>query len=113
MAAAVALGAAPAVASEGFRQVTDPREFVALVAGRALTTLGVRLSVTADGRIAGRAFGREVTGAWRWQERYFCREMRAGVATVPDNCQAVLLRGDTLRFISDRGTGEIADLRLR
>lgn len=106
------LVATPA-AAEGFRPVTDAREFASLVAGRALTRLGVSLKVLPDGRIQGRAFGRDVTGEWRWQGGFFCRVMRAGSTVVPDDCQAVLRRGDTLRFVAERGAGQYADLRLR
>ena len=114
-AAALALAvtvAAPAKASE-FRQVTNPQEFVSLIAGKALTRFGIRLEVAPDGRIAGSAFGRQVVGQWNWNGSYFCREMQAGSTEIPANCQAVLVSGDTVRFISDQGQGEYADLRLR
>jgi hypothetical protein len=102
---------APAVA-EGFKQVTDRSSFVSLIQGRDLTRLGVRLFVTASGGIGGRAFGRSVDGTWTWRDGYFCREIIAGSTTVPMNCQMVLRAGETLRFVSDRGRGEYADLRL-
>lgn len=107
------LSAEAALASEAFRPVTSRSEFLDLVSGRALTRLGVRLSVLPDGKIEGRAFGFNVSGEWRWQDGFFCRAMRAGSETIPDNCQQVLRNGDTLRFVSDRGTGAFADLRLR
>ncbi len=114
-AAALALAvavAAPAGASE-FRQVTNPQEFVSLIGGKALTRLGIRLEVSPEGEITGRAFGRQVTGQWNWNGSYFCRVMYAGSTEIPANCQAVLVSGDTVRFISDQGQGEYADLRLR
>lgn len=108
----IALALAQPVAADTFRQVTSRSSFVDLVNDRDLTRLGVRLNVTADGGIDGRAFGRDVDGRWVWRDGYFCREISAGSYKLPMNCQAVLLAGRTLRFVSDQGRGDSADLRL-
>jgi|TARA_R110000851_G_scaffold158208_3_gene301198 hypothetical protein len=104
--------AAPATA-EGFAAVTKRDRFVSLIEGRDLTRFGITLNVTSDGQIKGRAFGRDVTGAWRWNGDYFCRDLYWGKMDLGPNCQAVRLNGDTIRFISDQGTGQFADLYLR
>lgn len=103
--------AGPAIA-EGFRKIEDRGGFVNLVKDRELRRLGVRLKVTDDGRILGRAFGQNVTGAWRWDGGYFCRDLEWGGDPLESNCQLVQIDGNTLRFTSDRGSGEYADLRL-
>jgi len=105
--------AAPVVAHAEFAQVTERERFVSLIEGRDLTRFGIRLEVTPDGQIQGRAFGRDVTGAWRWAQGYFCRDLYWGSMELGANCQAVRQSGDTLRFISDQGTGRYADLYLR
>ena len=87
--------------------------FVSLMDGRELTRFGIKLIVTPDGKIDGRAFGRNVTGAWRWQSGYFCRDLYWGQRDLGPNCQAVKVQGRTVRFISDQGSGEFADLVLR
>lgn len=102
----------PAMA-EGFAPVTDRERFVSLIEGRDLTRLGITLNVTPDGQIRGRAFGRDVTGAWRWNGGYFCRDLYWGEMDLGPNCQAVRIQGNTVRFISDQGAGQFADLRLR
>jgi len=104
--------AGPALA-EGFTRVTDRDTFVSLMKGRELTRFGITLRVTPDGRIGGRAFGREVSGAWRWRQGYFCRDLSWGRTDLGPNCQAVRVQGRTVRFVSDRGEGQYADLRLR
>ena len=111
----VALGllVAPVAAQAEFAPVSERARFVSLIEGKDLTRFGIRLEVTPDGRIRGRAFGRDVTGAWRWAEGYFCRDLYWGRMELGSNCQAVRRRGDTLRFISDQGTGRYADLYLR
>jgi len=108
--AVLILSAAPALA---FERVTDRSAFVGLVEGRTLTSLGVSLRVLADGKIAGRAFGSDVTGTWDWRDGLFCRAMAAGSRSFPLNCQVVELDGTTLRFIADEGQGDRADLRIR
>lgn len=104
--------AAPAMA-ESFAPVTKRDRFVSLIEGRDLTRFGITLNVTSDGQIKGRAFGRDVTGAWRWNGDYFCRDLYWGSMDLGPNCQAVRVQGNTLRFISDQGAGQFADLSLR
>lgn len=104
---------APFAHADGFDVVQDEEQFVKLIAGKALTRLGIRLNVDPQGRITGRAFGREVTGQWDWNGGYFCRDLNYGEDPLEFNCQMVKVRGNTVRFISDRGEGIYADLRLR
>jgi len=110
---AIALAiAAPALAEE-FSIVTSRDAFVALVKGREINRFGIRLTVTPEGQIAGRAFGGKVTGAWDWNGGYFCRDLFYAGNDLGFNCQLVQVDGDRIRFTSDRGTGMYADMRLR
>ena len=95
-----------------FQQIAEKDDFLDAVSDRDLTRLGVRLTVTPGGDIRGRAFGRDVTGNWRWEGNYFCRELYFGSDPLEPNCQLVARNGDTLRFVSDRGQGRSADLNL-
>lgn len=106
-----ALAAAPAAAE--FMPVRDGKTFSGLVAGRELTRFGVRLTLTPKGDITGRAFGRQVTGAWAWKDGYFCREMAWGSTEFAYNCQTVAREGAALRFTADKGQGDVADLTLK
>lgn len=108
----VLVWALPAAADE-FDQISSEQAFVSLVEGRKLVRFGIDLDVTSEGKIVGRAFGREVTGQWDWKSGYFCRDLYWGSRDLGANCQAVRVQGDTIRFVSDQGTGRHADLRLR
>lgn len=99
--------------ADGFKQINSENTFKSLMNGRELTRFGINLVVTPDGRIDGKAFGRSVTGAWRWQGGYFCRDLFWGKRDLGANCQMVKLQGRTIRFISDKGAGEFADLQLK
>ncbi len=106
------LAASPALAE--FQRVTERDRFVSLVEDRDLTRLGIRLKVSGDGRILGRAFGQRVTGDWAWDGGYFCRDLYVNDDMLdPQNCQKVEVRGNTLRFTSDKGAGDHADLRIK
>ncbi len=104
--------ASPAMA-EDFTRIADRGAFVNLVGGKSLTSLGVSLKVSASGTISGRAFGSNVSGSWTWSGGYFCRTLQAGGRVFARNCQLVQTRGNRLRFIADKGTGQTADLRIR
>ena len=98
--------------AEGFNVVDSADRFVSLVTGRELRRLGIRLTVTPEGQITGRAFGSPVTGAWTWDGGYFCRDLNWGGDDLGYNCQLVEENGNTLRFTTDRGAGIFADLTL-
>lgn len=102
----------PALA-ETFTRITDKAQFVAAVQGRNLTSTAVRLNVKPDGRIEGRAFGFAVTGTWSWQDGYFCRTLDTATQDFPMNCQQVETDGTSIRFTADKGTGDVANLRIR
>jgi len=107
------LTALPAAAAD-FQRVQDRDNFVSLVKDRALTRFGIRLRVSQNGEITGRAFGKDISGDWTWDRGFFCRDLFAdGDVLDIENCQTVQVRGNTLRFTSDRGQGDSADLRLR
>lgn len=111
--AAAALAAAWPATGGAFETITSRDAFVDLVDGRQLTRTGIALTVDTAGEIAGRAFGARVSGAWRWEDGFFCRTLYLGRRDLGANCQLVEARGDTLRFTLDRGAGDFADLRLR
>ena len=98
--------------AEEFRVVDSDTRFVALVEGRELRRLGIRLTVTPTGEIQGRAFGGPVTGQWRWENGYFCRDLFWNDTDLGYNCQLVQENGQTLRLTSDQGAGMFADLTL-
>lgn len=109
----LALFATPRPAqAEEFRVVESDAQFVALVEGRELRRLGIRLTVTPSGEIQGRAFGGPVTGQWRWENGYFCRDLFWNDTDLGYNCQLVQENGTALRFTSDQGAGMFADLTL-
>ena len=108
---------APAVA-EQFTPIPDENAFLSTVAGKDLRLKGygpivVRLTVQPDGEITGRGLGGDVTGAWRWQDGLFCRDLNWGGSDLGQNCQAVLVQGQTVRFVSDAGKGDYADFALQ
>ena len=96
-----------------FQRVGDRDTFVRIVSQGELKRFGIKLEVRPDGRIGGRAFGRKVTGAWQWRDGFFCRELFWGAWEVGANCQEVKVSGKMVRFTSDRGAGDFADLQLQ
>ncbi|SDY20542.1 dihydrodipicolinate reductase [Citreimonas salinaria] len=105
------LAALPARAE--FATVQDRATFLDLVAGRTLSRPMVTLKVTPDGAISGQGALWQVTGAWTWREGYFCRDLNWGGDALGYDCQVVLARGDTIRFVAERGRGDQAEFKLR
>lgn len=87
-------------------------EFVSYVQGKTLTRPLIKLTVSKDGRIAGRGARWDVEGNWRWKDGYFCRDLYWGGDALGYNCQEVRANGDRIKFTSDRGAGQSATFRL-
>ena len=87
---------------------------MSIIKHKDLTRSGVRLKITDRGEIVGCVFGRKVTGDWSWRDGYCCRDLFVGGNELDaNNCQLVQVKGDTVRFTSDKGAGDSADLRLK
>lgn len=111
---ALTFGLAATVAqADSFQPVRDRAGFERAVVGKKLTALGVSLVVAPNGQISGRAFGKAVTGTWAWKGGYFCRDLNHGTKKLAYNCQAVGLTGQKIRFVSDKGRGQQAVLKIR
>ena len=90
--------------NEGGTLAVDRPNHPRLIAALLLAAIG--------GYFAGRAFGGPVTGQWRWENGYFCRDLFWNDTDLGYNCQLVQENGPTLRFTSDQGAGMFADLTL-
>ena len=103
------------IAAQAFERVSERNTFLSLISGKSLSNrlLGVTLQVFPDGDISGRALGWDITGAWTWENGYFCRNMAWGDDPIPYNCQLVEAQGNEMRFTSDQGTGDTASFKLR
>lgn len=99
--------------SDAFERVSDRSTFVTIMEQGTLNRFGITLNVEPDGRITGKAFGRNVTGAWDWRDGYFCRDLNWGNTSLEANCQEVKVSGRMVRFTSDQGKGAFADLQLK
>lgn len=99
--------------AEGFERIKEERSFASLMKDRDLKRFGIRIQVQDNGQIQGRAFGQSVTGAWDWSGGFFCRDLFLGGKELDvGNCQLVEVLGNTIRFTSDKGRGDSADLRI-
>ncbi len=107
----LSLAAGPALAE--FQKISSATQFTQIVTGKTLTRPLVSLTVTPEGAIAGTGASWEVTGEWRWQDGYFCRDLFWGGMDLGFNCQEVQVSQDRIRFTSDRGQGQSAVFRLR
>ena len=93
--------------------ITTSNEFIELVTDKNLTRPFITLKVSSDGKIRGKGALSKITGAWLWEDGYFCRDLRWGRRDLKYNCQRVTRDGSKLTFTSDRGAGDSASFTLR
>ena len=102
--------------AETYAPIKDEQAFLKLVKGRDLRIglYDLTLTVAPDGQIAGSALGWGISGSWRWDDGYFCRQIDWSGYAVEDNCQLVEVLGtEKLRFTTDQGAGDSATFKLR
>jgi len=93
--------------------IKDKNTFIAAVKDKTLKRPLIRLEVTEDGKITGRAAMLRVTGQWTWENSYFCRDLFWGSRNLGYNCQQVSRSGKKIRFTSDKGEGDFADFTVK
>ena len=93
--------------------IKDKNAFITAVKDKTLKRPLIRLEVTEDGKITGRAAMLSVTGQWTWENSYFCRDLFWGSRNLGYNCQQVSRSGKKIRFTSDKGEGDFADFTLK
>ena len=93
--------------------IKDKNTFIAAVKDKTLKRPLIRLEVTEDGKITGRAAMLSVTGQWTWENSYFCRDLFWGSRNLGYNCQQVSRSGKKIRFTSDKGEGDFADFTVK
>lgn len=93
--------------------IKDKNTFIAAIKDKTLKRPLIRLEVTEDGKITGRAAMLSVTGQWTWEKSYFCRDLFWGSRNLGYNCQQVSRSGKKIRFTSDEGEGDFADFTVK
>ena len=93
--------------------IKDKNTFIAAIKDKTLKRPLIRLEVTEDGKIIGRAAMLSVTGQWTWENSYFCRDLFWGSRNLGYNCQQVSRSGKKIRFTSDKGEGDFADFTVK
>ncbi len=112
--AAIAVFVVSSPAWADLKKIDSQQEFVSLIENKTLTRPLIKLTVSPDGRIAGRGARWDVEGSWSWQDGYFCRDLFWGGDALGYNCQEVQATQDgRIKFTSDRGRGDSATFRLR
>ena len=104
------------VRADNFTPIRDLPAFLKLVEGRDLriALYNLTLNLSADGKITGSALGWGITGAWVWNDGYFCRNMDWSGYAIDQDCQLVEALGtQKMRFTVDQGAGDSATFKLR
>ena len=96
----------------GEKRVTTRKAFRNLVVGRTFSNDLGSGKCLADGTMTGEFGGRRLTGYWHWEDRFFCRNIRVGTEYLGSDCQIVLISGDELTVVRNRGKGEKVTYRL-
>ena len=103
------------VSAQAGERILDRLTLLDMVSQKVLILrlFGIKLKIMEDGRIEGKAMGRDVVGDWEWQDGFFCRSMFWGERDIGYNCQEVSINNKKIKFISDRGLGASAKFLIK
>lgn len=103
--------ATPALAD--FKRITKENDFRAQVVGKVYTNNnGDWFRWNADGSISGALKNKQsFTGAWNWQRKFLCRNIRVGSKELGTDCQVIRVDGTTVQLIRKKGKGKTVLLR--
>ena len=103
------------VSAQAGERIFDRSTLLDMVSQKVLILrlFGIKLKIMEDGRIEGKAMGRDVVGDWEWQDGFFCRSMFWGERDIGYNCQEVSINNKKIKFISDRGLGASAKFLIK
>ena len=103
------------VSAQAGERILDRSTLLDMVSQKVLILrlFGIKLKIMEDGRIEGKAMGRDVVGDWEWQDGFFCRSMFWGERDVGYNCQEVSIKNKKIKFTSDRGLGASAKFLIK
>ncbi|WP_306151129.1 hypothetical protein [Roseovarius sp. MMSF_3281] len=104
-AASICIAANTALAQD-FKRIKTKSEYTSQVAGKRLVADFGWVKATADGGITGQVNGQPASGNWTWNRGFWCRDITFGDTTLPRNCQAIFVKGNTLVSIRDKGQGD-------
>ncbi len=93
------------------KRITTEKEFREWVVDRDFTGEARVLRYTADGRMTGVSRGRRVEGTWSWVGDTLCRTATWGSRNLGYDCQAILVIGEFVVIVRDRGRGRAFALR--
>ncbi|WP_417701435.1 hypothetical protein [Pseudophaeobacter sp.] len=99
---------APLMAQAGpFKQIRSQNEFVDRIVDKSLTAEWGKMVIHSDGKISGTVGSQKMVGAWNWQGKYWCRNVRIGKQEERGtDCQKISVDGNQVEFIRDKGRGE-------
>lgn len=103
------------VSAQAGERILDRSTLLDMVSQKVLILrlFGIKLKIMEDGRIEGKAMGRDVVGDWEWQDGFFCRSMFWGERDIGYNCQEVSIKNKKIKFTSDRGLGASAQFLIK
>ena len=99
------LSLAPLTAIAGsFEQIKTKSEFLEVVADKTLTADWGNMVIHSNGKISGKAGKQKMVGAWNWQGKYWCRNVRIGNQEESGtDCQKISVDGNQMQYLRNKG----------
>ena len=102
---AVAILNASTAASDG-RIITTEKEFRNLVVDKKQVADWGHLISREDGFITGSYNGKDMTGVWKWEGKYYCRTLSIGSKSLGYDCVEFTISGNKLVYRINKGAKE-------
>lgn len=109
--AAVVIALASTSHADNLKRIKKEADFRAMaVDQKYMSDKGDWILAASDGTLTGSFGGKDLTGAWNWQGKYWCRNARVGGKEIGSDCQEMHLSATQLRTKRQKGKGDWASV---
>ena len=106
------LAASPSSAAD-FKRINKKTEFDKIVVNKTLVANWGWSKMSSDGTVIGDYKGNALKGNWKWQGRFYCRNLRVGSEDRGYGCLSVHVSGKDIVFIQDKGKGTQVPMKIK
>ena len=94
-------------------RITTEQEYRDLVVGKKLGFSHGYFVSHEDGVLTGEVAEKQFSGTWTWNDQYLCRTGTLGEKKLRRRCYVIVVSGDEVTYIRDKGKGKEITYRMR
>ena len=93
-------------------RIMTEEQYRATIVGKRIDLGNGYADIHENGKITGKVGNKKLTGKWAWKGDYYCRIVRLDGQKLPFDCQVVIVSGNKVTSIRNKGNGKRVTYRI-